>query len=220
MCSNMPYGAHRGLRINRDGERFCNEDCNAPYTALTVLREPGQVAYAIWGTNYAYDIDWHMHGSTRGSGKTPPEDVIKAWEKEAASGSIVKGNTVAEVIDRLGLPRGTTLSTVNRYNELCRCGYDADFHKKAKYLQEIKDAPFYGALINQYRFFSVLGGPRTNYKMQICDENDVPIKGLYAAGSMIGDMFANCYNFRIAGHNYGCCLTFGYLTGKFIAANE
>jgi roadblock/LC7 domain-containing protein len=56
--------------------------------------------------------------------------------------------------------------------------------------------------------------------MQICNENDEPINGLYAAGSMIGDMFANCYNFRIAGHNYGCCLTFGYLTGKYIAGNQ
>ena len=56
--------------------------------------------------------------------------------------------------------------------------------------------------------------------MQICDENDIPLGGLYAAGTMIGDMYANCYNFRIAGHNYGCCLTFGYLTGKYIAENE
>ena len=33
-------------------------------------------------------------------------------------------------------------------------------------------------------------------------------------GSMVGDMYANCYNFRIPGQNYGACLTFGYLTGK------
>jgi len=220
LCSNMPYGAHRGLRVNRNGERFMNEDSNAPYTALAVLREPGETAYAIWGTNYAYDIDWKAHGSVRGSKSIPPEDVIKMWEKEVASGNAVKGDTIREVIEKLGLPVEKTLETVERYNEHCRNGCDADFHKKAKYLQEIRQAPFYGGSIGQYRFFSVLGGPRTNHKMQICNENDEPIGGLYAAGSMIGDMFANCYNFRIAGHNYGCCLTFGYLTGKYIAANE
>jgi succinate dehydrogenase/fumarate reductase flavoprotein subunit len=219
-CSNMPYGAHRGLRLNRNGERFSNEDSNASYTALSVLREPGQVAYAIWGTNYAYDIDWHAHGSTRGSAITPPEDVIAGWEKEVEGGKMVKGSTLPEVVGKLGLPADRTLATIGRYNALCRAGNDADFHKKAKYLQEIKDGPFYGGLISQYRFFSVLGGPRTNHRMQICNENDEPIKGLYAAGSMIGDMFANCYNFRIAGHNYGCCMTFGYLTGKYIAGNE
>jgi succinate dehydrogenase/fumarate reductase flavoprotein subunit len=220
LCSNMPYGGHRGLRINKNGERFMNEDCNAPYTALSVLREPDQTAYAIWGTNYAYDIDWHAHGSIRGSEKMPPEDVVAKWEKEVSNGSAVKGKTIAEVIDRLGLPRDRTLVAIERYNELCRAGNDGDFHKKAKYLQEIKDGPFYGGSISQYRFFSVLGGPRTNQHMQICDENDMPIKGLYAAGSMIGDMYANCYNFRITGHNYGCCLTFGYLTGKHIARYE
>lgn len=220
LCSNMPYGGHRGLRINKNGERFMNEDCNAPYTALSVLREPDQTAYAIWGANYAYDIDWHAHGSIRGSDKMLPEDVVAKWEKEVSNGSAVKGKTIAEVVARLGLPRNRTLAAIERYNELCQAGYDADFHKKAKYLQEIKDGPFYGGSISQYRFFSVLGGPRTNHHMQICDENDIPIKGLYAAGSMIGDMFANCYNFRIAGHNYGCCLTFGYLTGKHIAHYE
>ncbi|SHH86826.1 Succinate dehydrogenase/fumarate reductase, flavoprotein subunit [Sporobacter termitidis DSM 10068] len=220
LCAHMPYGAHRGLRLNRNGERFCNEDCNAAYTAMTVLREPGQTAYAIWGSNYAFDVDWHAHGGIRGGAKTPPQDVIKMWERDVANGSAVKGDTVAEVIGRLGLPADTADAAVERYNALCRQGRDEDFHKKAKYLQEIKNPPFYGGLISQYRFFSVLGGPRTNHRMQICDENDVPIKGLYAAGTMIGDMFAGCYSFRIAGHNYGCCLTFGYLTGKYIAGNE
>ena len=220
VCSNMPYGAHRGLRLNRNGERFMNEDANAPYSAFAILREPGQTAYAIWGTNYAYDIGWHAHGSTRGSAATPPDSVIQKWESEVEKGNYVKGSTLAEVVDMLGLPHEKTLHEIERYNEICRNGADTDFYKKAKYLQEIKDAPFYGGSMGQYRFFSVLGGPRTNINMQICDENDKPLGGLYAAGTMIGDMYANCYNFRIAGHNYGVCLTFGYMTGKYIAENE
>ena len=220
VCSNQPYGAHRGLRLNRDGERYCNEDINGAYTAHTILHLPGQAAYAIWGTNYATDIEWHAHGSERGTPPRAPGDVIAIWEKEVAAGNMVKAESLAGVIEKLGLPLEQTVKTIERYNALCRSGVDADFHKKAKYLQEIKDAPFYGSPINQYWFFSVLGGPRTNHNMQICDENDVPLGGLYAAGTLIGDMFANCYNFRMAGHNYGCCLTFGYLTGKFIASRE
>ena len=64
-----------------------------------------------------------------------------------------------------------------------------------------------------------MGGPRTNWKMQICDAQDEPIPGLYCVGSMVGDMYAHCYNFRIPGQNYGACLTFGYLTGKRAAAD-
>ena len=106
------------------------------------------------------------------------------------------------------------MATIQRYNELCRNGKDTDFHKKPKYLQEIREAPFYGCSLSDRFFFSVMGGPRTNWKMQICDEQDEPIPGLYCVGSMVGDMYAHCYNFRIPGQNYGACLTFGYLTGK------
>lgn len=220
MCSTMPYGAHRGLKLNNRGERFMNEDANAPYAAQAILREPDAAAYAVWGTNYAYDTKWYAHGTTRGSAPTPPVQVIERWEAEIERGQMVKGDTLEEVVLKLGLPKEATLNTISRYNELCRNGADSDFHKKAKYLQEIRTAPFYGAHVDQFMFFSVFGGPRTNHMMQICDENDVPLGGLYAAGTLIGDMYANCYNFRIAGHNYGCCLTFGYLTGKYIAENE
>ena len=219
-CSNMPYGGHRGLRLNKNGERFMNEDSNAPYLALSVLREPDQTAFAVWGTNYAHDISWQTHGSTRGSENALPQAIIDRWDKEAENGSIVKADTLREVVDKLGLPVEKTLAEIKRYNSFCLTGEDSDFYKKAKYLQEIKQAPFYGGKIDELRFFSVLGGPRTNYNMQICDEDDIPIKGLYAAGTLIGDMYANCYNFRIAGHNYGCCLTFGYITGKYIARHE
>ena len=219
LVSHMPYGGFRGLCLNRDGERFMNEDCNGAYAALSILREPGRIAYAIWGKNYAYDVGWSRFGSARGSGKLAPEGIIEDWERHAAGGAIVKGSTVDEVVSGLGLPFDAALDSIGRYNAYCRDGADADFYKKAKYLQEIRDTPFYGCAIGKQHYFSVLGGPRTNRMMQICDGGDEPIPGLYAAGSLIGDMFANCYNFRIAGHNYGCCLTFGYLTGKHIAKN-
>jgi succinate dehydrogenase/fumarate reductase flavoprotein subunit len=133
------------------------------------------------------------------------------------SGRLIKCDTLEELVVKLGLPKEKALSEIERYNELCRKGEDTDFYKKSKYLQEIKQAPFYGGALDDIKFFSVLGGPRTNHMMEVCDENDRPLGGLYCVGAMAGDMFANCYNFRIPGHNYGCCLTFGYLTGRLIA---
>ena len=212
--TSLPYGSHRGLRLNRRGERYCNEDMNGAYTALTTLREPGGQAYAIWGSNYAYETVFRAHGGRRDGPDVPPEQVIANWEEQVSKGQLVKGDTVEAVAKALGLPVKEALETVRRYNELCRAGHDADFHKKPKYLQEIREAPFYGCSLSDRMFFTVLGGPRTNHKMQICDENDEPIPGLWCVGSMVGDMYANCYNFRIPGQNYGAGLTFGYLTGK------
>lgn len=218
--ANLPYGGHRGLRLNIRGERYCNEDMNAPYTALTVVREPGGQAYAIWGTNYAYDVPWRFLGGKQGDPDSPPEAVIEGWEKQVATGRYKKADTIEGVVEQLGLPKERAMAEIQRYNELCRNGEDVDFHKKKKYLTEIKDGPFYGASISLFLGFSTLGGPRTDCNMRICDEEDNPLGGLYAVGSMVGDMYAGCYNFRIAGHNYGAGLTFGYLTGKYIAENE
>ena len=57
--------------------------------------------------------------------------------------------------------------------------------------------------------------------MQVCDENDEAIPGLYNVGTGVGDMFAGKYTFMMQGANYGInCITFPYLTGKYIAENE
>ena len=218
--SHLPYGSHRGLRLNIRGERYCNEDMNGAYTALTVLREPGQTAFAVWGSNYAGDIRWRAHGGQRGGPDVPPEQVLAAWEDQVQAGRLKKADTLEELLQALGLPVETAMAEIRRYNSFCRVGRDEDFHKAPKYLQEIRQPPFYGGALDDRLFFSVLGGPRSNWKMQICDARDEPIPGLYSVGSMVGDMYANCYNFRIPGQNYGACLTFGYLTGRRIMGLE
>ncbi len=217
--TSMPYGSHRGLRLNCRGERYCNEDMNGAYTAFTTLREPGGKAYAIWGANYARETVFRAHGGRRDGPDLTAEQVLASWEAQVSEGRLVKGATAEAVAETLGLPVEKTMETIRRYNALCRAGKDADFHKKPKYLQEIREAPFYGCSLADRLFFTVLGGPRTNHKMQICDADDEPIPGLWCVGSMVGDMYANCYNFRIPGQNYGACLTFGYLTGKRVMEN-
>lgn len=218
--SHLPYGSHRGIRLNIRGERYCNEDMNGAYTAISVLREPAQTAFAVWGTNYAYELHWRAHGGQRDGADVPPADVIAGWEGMVEKGTMVKADTIEGVLSAFGLPVETAMAEIERYNAFCRSGRDEDFHKAQKYLQELRDPPFYGCRLNDRLFFSVLGGPRSNWKMQVCDENDEPIPGLYSVGSMVGDMYANCYNFRIPGQNYGACLTFGYVTGKRVAGKE
>jgi succinate dehydrogenase/fumarate reductase flavoprotein subunit len=214
--SNLPYGSHRGLRVNIRGERYCNEDMNGAYTALTTLREPKGRAFAIWGTNYARDIRWRAHGGQRDGPDDTPENVLKKWADQVAAGTLKTADTLPELIEKLGLP-ASTLDTIEHYNAICREGKDPDFHKSPAYLQEIREAPFYGGELNDIRFFTVLGGPRTDAALRVCDADDEPIPGLYCVGSMVGDMYANYYNFRIPGQNYGACLTFGYLLGRSLA---
>ncbi len=70
-------------------------------------------------------------------------------------------------------------------------------------------------------FMTVMGGLRTNHKLQVCEEDDTPIEGLFNVGCMVGDMYANTYNFAVPGHSYGInCITFGYLLGHDLANGE
>ncbi|MDU1881907.1 MAG: FAD-binding protein, partial [Eggerthella sp.] len=108
-----------------------------------------------------------------------------------------------------------------RYNELCDKGVDEDFYKNPDFLVKIDEAgPFYAAQ-NYAMFMTVMGGLRTSKDMEVCDENDQPIPGLFNVGAMVGDMYANTYNFAIPGNSYGInCLTFGYLLGRDLAAGK
>ena len=84
----------------------------------------------------------------------------------------------------------------------------------------IENGPFYAAQ-NYAMFMTVMGGLRTSPDMEVCDENDQPIPGLFNVGAMVGDMYANTYNFAIPGNSYGInCLTFGYLLGRDLAAGK
>ena len=213
------YGNHWGLLVDRNGERFMNEYCSRNLASETIYLQDGSTAFAIWDTAYAR----HFRTSTgwmNDSANSDDEATIKQWDEFVENKAYVKGDTLEEVIDQLGLPP-STIDTIKRYNDLAAAGNDEDFHKPADVMYEIKEGPFYGAAPAGSNILTILGGLRTNIHMQVCDSDDNPIPGLYNVGTMVGDAFCGTYTFQVEGANYGMnCLTFGYLTGKYIAENE
>jgi len=218
-AGTQPYGAHRGLMLNSDGLRYGNEDVNGPFAGYASMHQPGMLGFAIWGTNYAVDAaPWHSFGQEYGADPVDPADILAGWQASAKAGNLIAGDTIEEVIQKLGLPADATQATIDRYNGFAATGIDEDYHKRAALLVPIKDAPFYGSAFGKPAFLTVLGGLRTNENLQVCDANDQAIPGLYNIGTMVGDYFANVYNFRVEGNNLGAnCMTFGYMTGRDIA---
>jgi len=212
---NKPYGTHTGLVVNKNGVRYGNEDRSFSFAAMDALHQPGQTVYAIWGDNYAdAAAPWTAFGQHDGDPPIDPATIRQQWQAEIEAGDYVTADTVEEVIQKLGLPADVTKATIDHYNELAAKGVDDDFHKSKEALIPVTGAPFYGAA-GGANFLTVCGGLRTNVNMQVCDENDTPIPGLYNVGTMVGDFFSNHYTFRIEGNNLGAnCLTFGYLTGR------
>lgn len=217
---------YTGPNLNMRGERYMNEDATATYSVMSVLNQPERTAYFVWEADYANRYDaWSVGGTTidQDNGPKPktPDEILAEWEAAAENRAYVKADTIEELLAQLdGLDAASAKTTLERYNAFCESGVDEDFHKDPRYLAPVKTGPFFGFKyqVDPSAFLCVTGGLRTNEYMQVCDEDDTPIEGLYNVGIMVGDSYGTIYNFGIEGHNLGMnCITFGYLVGKDLA---
>lgn len=218
-----PYSNFWGLLVNRDGQRFMNEYASSVLGGGTQRLQPGSISCAIWDSAYAYRPNWNGSQGTLGVVKPiAPEKLIADWDRNVEEGVYIKADTLEELVELMGLPTEETLATIARYNELCDWGIDLDFGKVTSELYHVATGPFYGQVATEANcmpMLTVMGGLRTDASMRVCDENDDPIPGLFNVGTMVGDFYAGTYTFQEEGINYGaCCITFGYLTGKYIAS--
>lgn len=217
---------HTGILLNRAGKRFMNEDTTAVYAGYAVQAQPGMSVFSVWSASYARQFSsWEALGNNMDNlGVVPvgPEDKVAEWDAGVEEKAFFKADSIEGVLSQMeGIDVEAARAEIERYNALAHAGVDEDFRKDARYLAAIEEGPFYGAqsTMGSAQFLCVLGGLRTNELMQVCDEDDRPIEGLYNVGCMVGDSFANVYNFRIPGHNLGMnCITHAYLTGKGLAS--
>lgn len=224
--SHEPCGFHMGLNLNMNTERYQREDISAPYSSNHLLSQPGNIAFGIWTANYPAAIleaghEWYTFGMDYTLPPLTTDELVALWDAGVETKAYYKADTLDDLAKQLGLDAEKLKAVVKRYNELCDKGVDEDFYKNPDFLVKIDEAgPFYAAQ-NYAMFMTVMGGLRTSKDMQVCDENDEPIPGLFNVGAMVGDMYANTYNFAIPGNSYGInCLTFGYLLGRDLAAGK
>ena len=139
--------------------------------------------------------------------------VMKDVESEVQKGRGVKVNTVRELAPFIGCDPDVLVETVKRYNHFCEIGYDDDFLKEKEFLLPIResDGPLYCFIAHQ-GIDTIIGGIKVNHNLQVVDHDDMPIKGLYAAGVCVGGWVNTGYSFS------GSCLGFsawsGYEVGK------
>lgn len=213
-----------GLNLNVNGKRFQNENTNFAFGAMSLLHQPESTGYGIWDSAYANTQDeWETLGCSYGN-VTPtkpltPEQLVASWDANVENGSYFKANTIEELVDQLeGIDKENALASVERYNKYAEQGYDEEFQVNPSILFPISTPPFYGSKTTGSSFLCVMGGLRTNENLQICEEDDTPIEGLYCVGTMTGDFFAGTYNFGLPGQNLGaCCCTLPYVLGRDLA---
>lgn len=202
------------LAVNLNGERFMYED--VAYGARnTILRDqPGNQMYSIFDDNYTDQVySWGSDPTVRTVANGKPEQIAGFVE----DGTLLAADTLEELAEAAGLPVDTFVATVERYNELCEQGADLDFGKAAKYMQPLTTPPFY-AMLRNYQIAAIPAGLVIDANGQCLNANNEPIPGLFAAGNCSGPFYsATDYSLSTMGLSVGRCLTFGYVTGQYVA---
>lgn len=230
------FAATPWLWINTRGERFCDEDMPFNQACWAVQRQPDNFHWTIFDSTFKEQ--WPLLGGlarwTRGiigdfSNPIIPLGVedANAWIDKGMktfleTGALVKGETIEELAANIKVPAETFVATVKRYNEMVDKGEDEDYGKRERYLTptSVKVGPFYAAPHRTTLLTVPGGGVWVNTKLQVLDENDKVIPGLYATGNCAGGFYGQDYPLMFSGNSMGRATTWGYLVGENIVNLE
>ena len=218
-------GSQPWLKVNLNGERFCNESVPYDFILHAAYMEPHHLYNTIYDSTWMDQIAQFKQIGCARIIPSPTGGKLQIFSPEAEMGLLMgmqqagfvqQADTIEELAEKLNIPVDTFVETVNRYNELCEKGEDEDFGKEAYRMLPIKQAPFFGCRQGA-SLLCTLDGLRINTKMQVLDKNGEVIEGLYAAGDCSGGFFAHNYPEYIVGVAVGRTLTEGYLLGAELA---
>ena len=211
------------IGVTRKGLRFCNESESYHDVGAAMIRACegeaetaawllcDQAAFAKYGLGYA----------------KPAPMPTGALER---SGYLIKAVTLAELAARAGIDAAALEQTVHEYNIGAVSGQDLQFGRGTtafnRYLADPANQPNpCVAPIGGGPYFAVkllmgdLGtfdGLRTTVAGQVLTRRGSVVEGLYAAGNDRASMMGG--NYPGAGITLGPNMTFGWLTGRHIAA--
>lgn len=206
------YTEPNAIVVGRDGQRFVNEqDFNIGACMLRLDPETGLPAHLpAWVVS---DADYLRRlPVARFFGRYDPK-----W--------MVRGATLAELADGIGVPAASLQHTVERYNGFCASGTDPDFgrrnggkntgdKRKLAGMRPILRPPFVALRLDR-SILSTKGGPRTDSFGRALSRSGKPIEGLYCAGAVMANPIGS--KAVGAGTTIGPYMTWGYVCGLSIA---
>lgn len=214
--------------VNKKGERFIDEAAGFIRfeSVNAVLRQPDSVCYTLFDERIKQNII--EKGIIKGLGcvispGTKLTGLGKTLELAAKKGSVKISNSWDEIARWIGVKPEVLKATIDEYNAYCDQGYDKIFAKDRRYLIALRTPPYY-ALKCYPRFLGTIGGIRINHHMEVLDQSDNPIPGLYAAGVDTGGWESDTYNVILSGTTFGFAINSGRIAGenaaKYVLANK
>ena len=197
-----------GILVDKNGKRVISETASNNAIKNVELKQPDTTLYILMDqpTFDAFAQGLYIGGITSAE--------VNAWIGKDGKGTpqLVKADTIEAAAAKLGLNGANLKQEVARYNGFVKNGKDTDFNRPAKFMTKVvlDKGPYY-IIEQQPRFATTMGGVVTNNSFNVLDVNGKPIKGLFAAGELVGGAMGDD---SPPGGNMGWAVTSGKLSAE------
>lgn len=178
-----------GVLINQNGERFYNELETRDNVSAAIIALPEQSAYVV--------IDEAL------------KERVTAINQYESMGFVLKGETLEELAEQMGVPAESLQTTLDTWNESVANGSDEAFGRTTGMEIGLLEAPYYAIKIAP-GIHHTMGGVKINTNGQVLREDGTVIEGLYAAGEATGGLHGQN---RIGGNAVADIIIFGRQAG-------
>lgn len=204
------------ITVNKNGERFCNETEDVVSIREVALeKQPEAVLFDIYTDKILADLN-AAGGAV----------FMNFYFYEGGLGDHVmyKADSIEGLAEAIGVPADTLAKTVADYNAAVDAGVDAEFGRKldgtdGNYnlaINKIEGEMFYAIRLHALCVMT-LGGVTCNENMQVMDETNNVIPGLYAAGECVGGIWGK---FVSGGTGVMGPIVFGKIAAQHAMTNE
>ena len=223
------------LMVNLEGKRILNEELmmNPTFTGNTVARQRERCAFTIiddsilrsYRKNGLDFITFHHNIKNIDSWDEELADYMAGRKKnDAASLSALHGederltknvfvaDSIEDLAEQTGINAACLQETIDEYNKGAGT-HDSFFNKDFKYMKALKGPKYYAARHYPCGYGS-LGGILTDDDLKVLDTSNLPIPGLYAAGTDACTIFGDSYVFTMPGNTMGFAMNSGRMAGK------
>ncbi len=222
------FGEQPFLKVNLNGERFCNESGPYDYMLHSAWGQPQHTYVDIWDSAAKEKAEQmeevgccRLFPFDNGAQNNIPFDVV--WDNMNQglidSGYIQVADTIEELAEKLNIPAENLAATVEKYNGFCDAGEDTEYYKEAYRLTKIDTPPYYGVRTGAWHL-ATYDGVLIDTHMRVLDQDNNPIEGLYALGDCSGGFFCVSYPNLFTGLACGRTTTEGYVLGQEIGSAE
>jgi flavocytochrome c len=178
------------ILVNKQGQRFVNELDTRKNVTQAIDDLGGTGAYLIFDTSI--------------------RQRVKAIEFYDHVGLVENGKDLTELAEKTNLNPQNLQETVEKWNQAVESKRDSEFKRSTGMERKISQGPFFTIHIAPAVHYT-MGGVAINHNTQVLNTDNQVIKGLFAAGEVVGGLHGNN---RIGGNSIAETVIFGRQAGQ------